>query len=159
MSYRTCIGSDSNRCSHYKHVISWPRISGVLGGIRGYTPYTNLRDFLTVYRLLTSVIINKQGTSRPFATPFWCVYPPPFLAISHCLESNTNCRKIQSPDKRSHFLAATGKNHIALVSLSSTFMNRCRLINTHSFELNSLISLLSMYRHSIEKQREIGVTS
>jgi len=28
------------------------------------------------------VIINKQGTFRPFATPL-CVYPPPFLAIHH----------------------------------------------------------------------------
>ena len=50
--------------------------SGVLGGLRGYTPYTNLRVFLD------SVIINKQGTFRPFATPL-CVYPPPFLAIHH----------------------------------------------------------------------------
>ena len=32
---------------------------------------------------MTSVIINKQGTFRPFATPL-CVYPPPFLAIHHC---------------------------------------------------------------------------
>ena len=30
-----------------------------------------------------SVIINKQCTFRPFATPL-CVYPPPFLAIHHC---------------------------------------------------------------------------
>ena len=28
-------------------------------------------------RILTSVIINKQGTFRPFVTPV-CVYPPPF---------------------------------------------------------------------------------
>jgi len=35
-------------------------------------------------RILTSVIINKQGTFRPFATPH-CMYPPPFLAIHHCL--------------------------------------------------------------------------
>jgi len=33
-------------------------------------------------RILTSVIINKQGTFRPFATPL-CVYPLPFLAIHH----------------------------------------------------------------------------
>ena len=33
-------------------------------------------------RILTSVIINKQGTFRPFATPL-CVYPSPFLAIHH----------------------------------------------------------------------------
>ena len=55
--------------------------SGVLG-IRGYTPYTNLGFF--GQRMLTSVIINKQGTFRPFATPL-CIYPPPFLAIHHCL--------------------------------------------------------------------------
>jgi len=33
-------------------------------------------------RILTSVIINKQGTFRPFAMPL-CVYPPPFLGIHH----------------------------------------------------------------------------
>ena len=33
-------------------------------------------------RILTSVIINKQGTFRPFATPL-CIYPPPFLTIHH----------------------------------------------------------------------------
>ena len=59
--------------------------SGVLGGIRGYirgyTPYTNLRGFFG-QRILTSVITNKQGTFRPFATPL-CVYSPPFLAIHH----------------------------------------------------------------------------
>ena len=55
--------------------------SGALGGIRGYT---NLRGFLTA--ILTSVIINKQGTFRPFATPL-CVYPPSFLAIHHWLHA------------------------------------------------------------------------
>jgi len=30
-------------------------------------------------RILTSVIINKQGTFRPFATPV-CVYPPPIFS-------------------------------------------------------------------------------
>jgi len=53
------------------------------GGIRGYTAYTNLRGFFG-QRILTSVIINKQGTFRPFATPL-CVYPPPFLGIHHCI--------------------------------------------------------------------------
>ena len=62
------------------------RHSGVLGGIRGYTAYTNLRVFLQ--RILTSVIINKQGTFRPFATPL-CVYPPPFLAIHHWIDIPT----------------------------------------------------------------------
>jgi len=59
-------------------------LSGVLGGIRGYTPYTNLRGFFG-QRILTSVTINKQGTFRPFATPL-CVYSPPFLAIHHCMD-------------------------------------------------------------------------
>jgi len=36
------------------------------GGIRGYTAYTNFRGFFW-QRILTSVIINKQGTFRPFA--------------------------------------------------------------------------------------------
>jgi len=62
------------------------RHSGVLGGIRGYTAYTNLRVFLQ--RILTSVIINKQDTFRPFATPL-CVYPPPFLAIQHWIDIPT----------------------------------------------------------------------
>ena len=35
-------------------------------------------------RILTSAIINKRGTFRPFAT-LVCVYPPPFLAIHHCM--------------------------------------------------------------------------
>jgi len=61
------------------------RGSGVLGSIRGYTAYTNLRAFFW-QRILTSVIINKQGTFRPFATPH-CVYPPPFLAIHHWAEA------------------------------------------------------------------------
>jgi len=57
--------------------------SGVLGGDSGYTAYTNLRVFLKAYTpVLTSTIINKQGTFRPFATPL-CVYPTPFLAIHH----------------------------------------------------------------------------
>ena len=63
-----------------------------IGGIRGYTPYTNLRDFWQ--RILTSVIINKQGTFRPFATPL-CVYPPPLAAGSLCttaLERQTQYR-------------------------------------------------------------------
>jgi len=37
-------------------------------------------------RILASVIINKQGTFRPFAT-LLCVYPPSFLAIH-----TTGCR-------------------------------------------------------------------
>ena len=36
------------------------------------------------------MIINKQGTFRPFATPL-CVYPPPFLAIHHCLRPPPQC--------------------------------------------------------------------
>ena len=61
-----------------------PTGSGVLGGgKRGYTAYTNLPFFWQ--RILTSVIINKQGTFRLFATPV-CVYPPTLLAIHHCLQ-------------------------------------------------------------------------
>jgi len=44
------------------------------------------------------VIINKQGTFRPFANPL-CVYPPPFLAIHHWGQPQ-NCpfpRGIQAP--------------------------------------------------------------
>ena len=52
--------------------------SGVLGGIRRISTF---RFFWQC--ILTSVIINKQSTFRPFATPL-CVYPPPFLALHHC---------------------------------------------------------------------------
>ena len=51
------------------------------GYTRVYTVYQPPGFFWQ--RILTSVIINKQGTFRPFATPL-CVYPPPFLAIHHC---------------------------------------------------------------------------
>jgi len=47
-------------------------------------------------RILTSVIINKQGTFRPFATPV-CVYPPPFLAIHHCLFSLLRRKRLWNP--------------------------------------------------------------
>jgi len=52
--------------------------SGVLGVYAVYQP-----PVFWGQRILTSAIINKQGTFRPFATPL-CVYPPPFLAIHHC---------------------------------------------------------------------------
>ena len=44
--------------------------------------------------ILTSVIINKQGTFRPFATPL-CVYPPPFLAIHHCSQPIISWQMLQ----------------------------------------------------------------
>jgi len=56
------------------YIMVWPVVYwGVYAGIRRI-PTSGFFD--------TSVIINKQGTSRPFATPL-CVYPPPFLAIHH----------------------------------------------------------------------------
>ena len=51
--------------------------SGVMGGIQRIPASGYFWQ-----RILTSVIINKQCTFRPFATPL-CVYPPPFLAIHH----------------------------------------------------------------------------
>jgi len=54
-------------------VVYW----GVYAGIR-HIPTSGI----FWQRILTSVIINKQGTFRPFATPV-CVYPPPVLAIHH----------------------------------------------------------------------------
>ena len=61
--------------------------SGVLGGYtRVYGVYQPPGFFWQ--RILTSVIINKQGTFRPFATPV-CVYPPPFLAIHHWVGAKT----------------------------------------------------------------------
>ena len=56
------------------------------GYMRVYGVYQPPRFFWQ--RILTSVIINKQGTFRPFATPI-CINPPPFLAIHHwrrCLQ-------------------------------------------------------------------------
>jgi len=58
--------------------------SGVLGGIRGYTAYTNLWVFLTAYTHLS-----------PFATPV-CVYPPPFLARHRWIYRHHN--EIITPD-------------------------------------------------------------
>jgi len=58
-------------------VVYW----GVYAGIRRI-PTSGF--FLTA--ILTTVIINKQGTFRPFATPLF-VYPPPFLAIHHWLHA------------------------------------------------------------------------
>jgi len=59
------------------------RPSGVLGEYTRVYGVYQPPGCLTAY-ILTSVIINKQGTLRPFATPV-CVYPPPFLAIHHCI--------------------------------------------------------------------------
>jgi len=53
--------------------------SGVLGGIRRIPTSGFFWQCI-----LISVITNKQCTFRPFATPL-CVYPPPFLAIHHCM--------------------------------------------------------------------------
>ena len=57
--------------------------------------------------ILTSVIINKQGTFRPFATPL-CVYPPPFLAIHHwlCVSFNA-CQKLLNFSYTSRKVLAT----------------------------------------------------
>jgi len=56
---------DSSCSAYYAHSANkgtYTRCTVVYwgGGIRGYTPYTNLWVFLTA-------IINKQGTFRPFA--------------------------------------------------------------------------------------------
>ena len=64
--------------------VSWyqkGKTSGVfLGYTRVYGVYQPPGFFWQ--HILTSAIINKQGTFSPFATPL-CVYPPPFLAIHH----------------------------------------------------------------------------
>ena len=73
-------------------VFSRPGSSGVLGGYtRVYGVYQPPGFFWQ--RILTTVIINKQGTFRPFATPI-CVYPPPFLAIHHCPEGHPAYKKL-----------------------------------------------------------------
>jgi len=51
--------------------------SGVLGGIRRIPT-----SGFFWQRILTSVIINKRGTFRPFATPV-CIYPPPSWRRQH----------------------------------------------------------------------------
>ena len=53
------------------------------GYTRVYAVYQPPGFFDSVYSP-HAVIINKEGTFRPFATPL-CVYPPQFLAIHHCL--------------------------------------------------------------------------
>ena len=64
-----------------RHNSTRVQASGVLGVYAGiYGVYQPPGFFWQ--RILTSVIINKQGTFRPFATPH-CVYPHPFLAIHH----------------------------------------------------------------------------
>jgi len=68
----------SNVDSHVGPVVYW----GVYAGIRRIPT-----SGFFWQRILTSVITNKQGTFRPFTTPL-CVYPPPFLAIQHCVGHN-----------------------------------------------------------------------
>ena len=64
-----------------------------IGGV--YVVYQPLGFFWQ--RILTSAIINKHGTFRPFATPV-CVYPPPFLAIHHWPYANLHL----APDRQPH---------------------------------------------------------
>ena len=68
----------------WKKYCPWSRVWGLSSGALGV--YAGIRRLPTSrffwQRILTSVIINKQGTFRPFSTSL-CVYPPPFLAIHH----------------------------------------------------------------------------
>jgi len=56
---------------------------GVLGGICWYTPYTNLRCFLTAYTYL--ICQNKLAYTGIYRRLVSSVYPPLFLAIHHWL--------------------------------------------------------------------------
>ena len=66
---------------HLVHNMCWQQWC-----IGGYTRVYGVYQPPGVFwqRMLTSAIINKQGTFSPFATPL-CIYPPPFLAIHHWL--------------------------------------------------------------------------
>jgi len=81
--------STSHRQRYVYSQKRYDTISGVLGGV-----YAGIRRIPTSrfswQRILTSVIINKQGTFRPCATPL-CVYPPQFLAIHHWIRYDTRC--------------------------------------------------------------------
>jgi len=71
-------------------------------------------------RILTSVIINKQGTFRPFATPD-CIYPPPFLAIHHWLYWRILvCAAIRSLKRRSAVSGAIRHQPSQLNSLNAS---------------------------------------
>jgi len=73
------------RLRHYVHVLLVVHGTFSQWCIGGYTRVYAVYQPSGFFgqRILTSVIINKQGTFRPIATPL-CVYPPPFLAIHHC---------------------------------------------------------------------------
>ena len=73
--YHKSVNSESNPITPLLPVVYW----GLYAGIRRIPT-----SGVFWQRILTSAIINKQGTFRPFATPV-CVYPPPFLAIHHWL--------------------------------------------------------------------------
>jgi len=69
-------------------------------------------------RILTSVIINKQGTFRPFATPL-CVYPPPFLAIHPCVVLMTSgwCSNVSERPHHCCHLASKFDSHLIFALL------------------------------------------
>jgi len=73
--------------------------SGVLGGIRRIPT-----SGFFWQRILTSAVINKHGTFRPFATPV-CVYPPPFLAIHHWIHPSYSPGGTTVHRHVTHFLA------------------------------------------------------
>jgi len=68
--------------------------------------------------ILTSVIINKQGTFKPFATPI-CVYPPPFLAIHPCVVLMTSgwCSNVSERPHHCCHLASKFDSHLIFALL------------------------------------------
>jgi len=107
--------------------------------------------------ILTSVIINKQGTFRPFATPL-CVYPPPFLAIHHCmLIVHTVGRQIHT---RCLTLVSSWVENASISSFTSCRSDTCSLYfsswatltSNSSFSCQCIKTITSDNCHSINNQ-------
>jgi len=84
-----------NSCAQIHPVVYW----GVYAGIRRIPT-----SGFFWQRILTSAVINKHGTFRPFATPV-CVYPPPFLAIHHWIHPSYSPGGTTVHRHVTHFLA------------------------------------------------------
>jgi len=115
------------------------------GGVYGVPPYTNLQVFWQ--RILTSVIINKQGTFRPFSTAL-CVYPPPFLAIHHWLQFYRSDRQL---------LSSPQHDSVVLVNSSATAADTCWVKQCNFDQMHEIC--ISFHNHKVQWQHFRGVLS
>jgi len=103
----------------------WPATSGVLGGIRRIPT-----SGFFWQRILTSVIINKQGTFRPFVTPL-CVYPPPFLGIHHCPQQYTGVDpKLEVSNKLTRFSDISKFSRQVITLVTRIFLSTQHVISS-----------------------------